>query len=138
MTIRTVFRTTNTCDQGFAAEIDVFNDGAEAVTDWRLGFTAPWAIQSFWNAAALIAPAGATRFGNVDMNGTLAPGQKATIGFTAAGQPTPPVFFDTDGPSSEVPPALTVTRLVATSMPRSRAKWSAAACFIRNVPPTGV
>ncbi|GEO39915.1 hypothetical protein SAE02_40630 [Skermanella aerolata] len=109
MTIRTVFRTTNTWDQGFAAEIDVFNDGAEAVTDWRLGFTAPWAIQSFWNAAALIAPAGATRFGNVDMNGTLAPGQKATIGFTAAGQPTPPVFFDTDGPSSEVPPALTVT-----------------------------
>ena len=109
MTLRTVFRTTNTWDQGFSAEILIINDGPEMVTDWRLAFTAPWTIQSFWNAAGLIGPTGVIRFGNVDMNSTLAPGQSANIGFTAVGQPAPPVFLDAEKPSWEVPPALTVT-----------------------------
>ncbi len=36
------------------------------------------------------------------------------------------------------PPALTVTWFTGTSIPRSRAKCSMAASFIRDVPPTGV
>jgi aryl-phospho-beta-D-glucosidase BglC (GH1 family) len=109
MTIRTIFRATNTWDQGFAAEVLIINDGPETITDWRLSFTAPWIIQSFWNATSLIAPAGVTSFGNVGMNGMLAPGQSASIGFTAVGQPDAPVFLETGGVSSEAPPALTIT-----------------------------
>ena len=109
MGIRPVFRTTNTWEQGFAAEVLIINDGPETITDWRLSFTAPWIIQSFWNATSLIAPAGVTSFGNVDMNGMLAPGQSANIGFTAVGQPDPPVFLEIGGVSSEALPALTIT-----------------------------
>ena len=43
------------------------------------------------------------------MNSTLAPGQSANIGFTAVGQPAPPVFLEAEKPSWEVPLALTVT-----------------------------
>ncbi|UEM19585.1 cellulase family glycosylhydrolase [Skermanella mucosa] len=109
MGIRTVFKPGNVWDQGFSAEILVTNDGPETVTDWRLSFAAPWVIQSWWNVTVLPSPTGVTTFGNVGMNGTLAPGQSANIGFTAQGTPAEPVFLPSASGQADAMPYLTVT-----------------------------
>ncbi|MFT8242493.1 DUF4214 domain-containing protein [Roseomonas sp. BN140053] len=113
MTLRTVFRTTNSWDQGFTGEILVINDGPDTVTGWTVSFSAPWAIQNFWNVTPIGAPSGTYSFSNVGFNGTLAPGQSANFGFNAAGAPSSPVFLDNGAPISGLP-ELTISDAAVT------------------------
>ncbi|EWY37703.1 hypothetical protein N825_16760 [Skermanella stibiiresistens SB22] len=109
MAIRTEFKLGNTWDQGFTGEIFLTNDGTEAVSDWRVSFTAPWVIQSSWNVTTQPSAPGVVTLGPVEMNHVLQPGEKINIGFTASGKPVEPVFLSSNPDPETTTPFLTVT-----------------------------
>ncbi|MET8540308.1 endo-1,4-beta-xylanase [Kitasatospora sp. NPDC004799] len=87
-------------DTGLVENLTVTNTGSTAVNGWKLAFDLPagQSVTSAWSA--VIDPsAGRVTAGNVEYNGTIAPGASASFGFQAThtGDVALPTGFSLDG-----------------------------------------
>ncbi|BCM89483.1 endoglucanase E-5 [Abditibacteriota bacterium] len=86
--VHAVLTRTNGWNGGFGASLDILNDSPQTINGWTLKFTFEPQIDSLWNGN--YSQSGHTyTVTNVSWNGTIAPGGKATIGFSATGELAP-------------------------------------------------
>jgi len=139
------FTVVNRWSGGFQGQVTLTNGGGTALAGWRLGFTAPWAIQSLWNGTlAGATPAGSSTaylVRDAGWNAAVPAGGSVSFGFTAsaagAGAVVAPTNWTLDGRplgstapvTPPPPPALPVVAVAATRVAEGNVGGGARALF---------
>ncbi|MFO0944763.1 MAG: Calx-beta domain-containing protein [Planctomycetota bacterium] len=78
------FRVTNDWQTGFGGEITITNQQSTAISNWRLEFDFPYAINDIWNARIISKTGNHYVIGAASYNGTIQPGASVTFGFNGS------------------------------------------------------
>ncbi|WP_019604018.1 RICIN domain-containing protein [Teredinibacter turnerae] len=79
------FSVVNQWQGGFQGEIVVHNDGADAISQWRVSFSANFEIVNLWNAEEVAHSGNFWEFGSAGWNNQIPAGGEVSFGFVADG-----------------------------------------------------
>ncbi|TQN30685.1 cellulose binding domain-containing protein [Haloactinospora alba] len=95
--VRVTYRTVDSSETGFTGQVALTNTGDEPVEEWRLALGFPDAeVTSAWNADWQVSGS-SVRMHPAEDTAAIAPGQTATIGFTAHGPEQEPSSCSLNG-----------------------------------------
>jgi autotransporter-associated beta strand protein len=81
ISVAVTYQTTDDWGTGFNGQINITNNGSQAINTWQLAFDFPYQITSSWSNFTYTQTGNRYVINNVSWNGTIAAGQTLQLGF---------------------------------------------------------